>query len=106
MQPVQPQIPAEEMTEAPAPSWRRKLGTLLFIVVCFEVGLFLLVFPWAQYWRNNFIAGATPWVHELWNNNFFRGALSGLGVLNLYISIAEVLRLRRRPADRLKVSML
>lgn len=106
MRPVEPQTRIEEASEAPASNWRRKLGAVLFIVVCFEVGLFLLVFPWAQYWRNNSIAASSPWVHELWNNNFFRGALSGLGVLNLYISIAEIVRLRRRPADRLKVSML
>ncbi len=79
---------------------------LLFIIVCFEVGLFLMLFPWMRYWRTNSIATAAPWVQQLWNNSFFRGALSGLGVLNLYISIAELVRLRRPPADRLKVSVL
>jgi hypothetical protein len=85
---------------------------VLFIVVCFEVGLFLLLFPWMQYWRNNFIAGLAPWVRQLWNSSFFRGALSGVGLVNLYISIAEIIRLRRRasarvsPAGRLKVSVL
>ncbi len=112
MQPVQPQQPLEELAETPRPAWYHKLGMVLFIVVCFEVGLFLLLFPWMQYWRNNTISSLAPWVHDLWNSSFFRGALSGVGLVNLYISIAELIRLRRRgntrgsPADRLKVPVL
>jgi hypothetical protein len=112
MQPVQPQPPLEDLAEPSKPAWYYKLGMVLFIVVCFEVGLFLLLFPWMQYWRNNSIAGLAPWLRQLWNSSFFRGALSGVGMVNLYISIAEIIRLRRRisarvsPADRLKVSVL
>src|ERR1700730_11437890 len=104
MQPLHHSI--EELPESPASDWRRKLGVVLFMMVCFEVGLFLLIFPWMQYWRNNSIAGFAPWMHGLWINPFFRGALSGLGVVNLYISIAEVARFRRPPAGKLKVSVL
>jgi hypothetical protein len=112
MQPVQPQPPLEEMAEPPKHAWYYKLGMVLFIVVSFEVGLFLVLFPWMQYWRNNSIAGLAPWMRPLWNSSFFKGALSGVGLVNLYISIAEVIRLRRRAharvssADRLKVSVL
>jgi hypothetical protein len=45
-----------------------------------------------------------PWLRDYWTSSYFRGAWSGLGVLNIYISIGELLRLRRssrRPADRL-----
>ena len=106
MQPAQPQAPIEELTEPVRPGWSRKLGKLLLILVCFEVGLFLLIFPWMRYWSTNSIAALAPWTGELWNSSFFRGALSGLGLVNLYISIAEMVRLRRPPADRLKVSVL
>jgi hypothetical protein len=106
MQPLQPMPAIEELPEPLASDWRRKLGVVLFVMVCFEVGLFLLIFPWMQFWRNNSIAGLAPWMHELWISPYFRGALSGLGVLNLYISIAEVVRFRRPPAGRLGVSVL
>ncbi|HTR37256.1 MAG TPA: hypothetical protein VMH80_15230 [Bryobacteraceae bacterium] len=110
MQPVEPQTHVE-VAEAPAShSWIHKLGLLLFIIVCFEVGAFLVVFPWTQQWETNALGGLTPWLHDLWINSYFRGALTGLGLLNIYISLTEVFRLRRPPADRvpdrLKVSTL
>jgi hypothetical protein len=87
-------------------TWVHKLGIFLFIIVCFEVGAFLAVFPWTPQWDTNSLAGLFPWLRELWTNSYFRGALSGLGLLNIYISLGEVSRLRRPRADRLKVSTL
>jgi hypothetical protein len=106
MQPVEPQPFVEESAEPPKISWFHRLASLLFIIVCFEVGVFLLVFPWMDYWNNNSIAGFAPWVRAIWESSYFRGALSGLGLVNIFISLGEVLRLRRPRADRLKVSVL
>jgi len=106
MQPVEPQPPATELVEPPRLAWYQWLGSLLFIVVCFEVGVFLLVFPWLDYWNNNLIASLAPWVRDVWMSPFFRGALSGLGIVNMYISLAEIIRVRRPAADRLKESLL
>jgi hypothetical protein len=101
--------PVEAPTHAKH-SWAHKLGIILFVIVCFEVGVFLLVFPWTEQWDGNSIAGLVPWLRDYWTSSYFRGALSGLGVLNIYISIAELLRLRRpgspRSPDRLKASTL
>jgi hypothetical protein len=85
-------------------SWAHKLGVILFVIVCFEVGVFLLIFPWTQQWDGNSLANMLPWLRDYWTSSYFRGAWSGLGVLNIYISIGELLRLRRNsrpPADRL-----
>jgi hypothetical protein len=106
MQPVEPQPFVEEPAEPPKISWFHRLASLLFIIVCFEVGVFLLVFPWMDYWNNNSIAGFAPGVRAIWESSYFRGALSGLGLVNIYISLGEVLRLRRPRADRLKVPVL
>jgi hypothetical protein len=108
MQPVGPLPQAEAPIEPPQPktAWYQKLGVLLFIIVCFEVGVFLLIFPWMEYWNNNSIASFAPWMREIWESPYFRGALSGLGVINICISLAEVFRLRRPPPGRLKVSVL
>ncbi|GAB4363988.1 MAG: hypothetical protein OHK0021_07820 [Bryobacter sp.] len=75
--------------------WMHKLSAILFVVLCFEVGLFLIVFPWLEAWRLNSLAGFSPEWSTLWMNFHFRGAVSGLGLINLYISIAEAFRLRR-----------
>ena len=108
MQPVEPHSTIETPVEPrqPKTAWYQKLGSLLFIIVCFEVGVFLLIFPWMEYWNNNSIASLAPWMRDVWDSPFFRGALSGLGVINICISLAEVFRLRRPPPGRLKVSVL
>jgi hypothetical protein len=76
-------------------SWLRKFGALLFVIFCFEIGVFLLVFPWLDPWPNNWMADVLPWIGTVWSNPYFRGAVSGLGAVNIYISFIEVFRLRR-----------
>ncbi len=99
MHPVETQL-GDSPREAPDRSkhaWVHKLGVLLFIIVCFEVGAFLAVFPWTTQWETNSLANVFPWAREFWSNSYFRGALSGLGLLNIYISLGEVSHLRRSP---------
>ena len=55
-----------------------------------ELGLVLMVIPWSMYWDRNYFAQVLPAVHQLITNNFVRGAVSGLGVINLAIGIAEL----------------
>jgi hypothetical protein len=113
MHPLGPQL-ADESRPAPRPAkhtWIHKLGIFLFVIVCFEVGAFLTVFPWTPQWDNNSVASVLPWLRDLWSSSYFRGALSGLGLLNIYISLGEVSRLRRSgsglpPADKLKATTL
>ena len=74
--------------------WHQKLSSMLLVIFCLEIGTFLLMFPWfGAIWGNNYFSSL---LHRgFWENAYFRGAVSGLGVLNLYVSFAEILRLRR-----------
>ena len=89
---------AEESTpvaQPPAPQyrWYHKFSAVLLITLCLDIGLFLLICPWTVYW-DNFAAFVRVWRPYL-DNMYVRGAISGLGVVNLYISLGEVFRLRR-----------
>jgi len=75
--------------------WYHKMSAVLLITFCLEVGLFLTVFPWTDYWESNYFATLLPQIHQYWDNLYVRGAISGLGLINLYISLVEVFRLRR-----------
>lgn len=75
--------------------WYHKFSAVLLIVLCLEIGLFLLVFPWSEYWQNNYFASLVPHWRQYWMNSYLRGGISGLGVANLYLSLAELFRLRR-----------
>jgi len=55
----------------------------------------LLVFPWSDYWDNNFFSTFLPNLHPLWDNAYVRGGVSGLGVVNVMIAFGELFRLRR-----------
>jgi hypothetical protein len=63
------------------------------------VGLLLVLAPWSAIWERNYFVEHLPWVAAIARNNFVRGAVSGLGVVNLAAGIAELLSLfamRRR----------
>jgi hypothetical protein len=81
--------------------WYHKLTGILFVVLCFEIGLFLLFFPWSDLWRPNLLGNWSPEWGMLWMNFYFRGAISGLGLINIFISITEAFGLRRFAAQPL-----
>jgi hypothetical protein len=103
MMPSDPDTPsgappaASEDSAAPIPTyrWYDKFSAVLFIGFCLAIGLFLLIFPWTEYWGGNYFAAFVPEWHQYWDNMYVRGAISGLGVVNLYIFFVEVFRLRR-----------
>ena len=91
--------PMLESAPQPVFRWYHKLIGLLFVILCFEMGIFLLAFPWSSYWNSNYFSGLSPEWREFWINPYFRGAVSGLGLTNLYVSLLEVFRLRRFSAE-------
>jgi hypothetical protein len=88
-------VQSERGDQTPPHRWQDKLLALLGVIFCFELGVFLLVFPWATEWDINYFPRLPLWFRQLWINPFFRGAVSGLGLVNIYISFVEVFRLRR-----------
>ena len=90
---------AVEHSDAPAStherSFQSRLMGLVFVIFCFEVGVFLFVFPWLGMWETSSVPVLAPWLEEIWGNPFFRGALSGIGAVNIYISFVEMVRLVR-----------
>ncbi len=63
---------------------------LLYIAYFFEVGLFLILIPWSDFWDRNYFVYALPALRVLMLNNFVRGGVSGLGVVNLIVGMAEL----------------
>jgi len=45
-------------------------------------------------------------MRDVWDSAYFRGAVSGLGLINIYIALAEIARFKRPRPDRLKVPVL
>jgi hypothetical protein len=75
--------------------WYHKAAAILYVFFCFEIGVFLFLFPWLEIWDQNYFSSLSPAWSELWNSNYFRGAVSGVGLIDIGISFAELFRLRR-----------
>ena len=63
---------------------------LLYVAFFLEVGLLLVVLPWSGFWERNYFAMTWPALRDLLTNNFVRGAVTGLGLVNLYAGFADL----------------
>jgi hypothetical protein len=66
-----------------------RLLAVAFILFCFEIGLFLIFVPWSSLWEHNVLLLYLP-LRSLLLNNFVRGAVSGLGVVDLFLGLGEL----------------
>ena len=83
--------PAQDSKPGRAVKWHRRVLAFCFIIFAFEIGIFLVVFPWLRNWNLNWVPIHWPGLTSIWRNPYFRGALTGLGLLNIYVSLAELL---------------
>lgn len=67
-----------------------KLFFSIYVLYCFEVGLFLIVFPWMQFWEDNSVLFNYPVLRPILLNNFFRGGVTGLGFANVILGVWEI----------------
>ena len=66
------------------------LRRLLFAAYFFEVGLLLVIIPWSTFWDQNAVLEAIPAVYRWTRSEFVRGAISGVGALNVGAGLAEL----------------
>ena len=63
----------------------------LYVVFFVQVGLLLIVMPWwPAFWESNYFAVAWPPLRTVLTNNFVRGAVTGLGFVNLFAGFADL----------------
>jgi hypothetical protein len=67
---------------------------ILYVLLCFELGVFLLVLPWVPIWSHNHFVTAGGWFSVFALNHYVRGAVSGLGLADIWLAIHELWRLR------------
>ncbi len=73
-------------------SWRgfTWIWHLLYIIYSFEVGGVLVFLPWLGIWENNYLLYRYPNFRPLLANSFLKGAVLGLGIVNILIGIQEI----------------
>lgn len=74
--------------------WWRRIQAIVFILFCLEMGIVLVLFPWSSMWDRNYFFLLVPRWGALFASSYLRGAVSGVGLLNVWIAVAEAWRLR------------
>jgi hypothetical protein len=60
------------------------------VALFLEVGLLLIVLPWSSFWERNYFVYVWPALRPALMNDFVRGAVTGLGFVNLFAGFAEL----------------
>ena len=79
--------------------WLQRLWLVVFVLFCLEVGIILTVLPWTRLWVDNSLTLPYPSLRDVLANNFVRGLVSGLGLVDIWMGVAEAVTYRESPRD-------
>ncbi|MGH9528279.1 MAG: hypothetical protein ACRD2F_16480 [Terriglobales bacterium] len=83
---------AESVAYSTAPGHWSRVGRALFILALLELGLLLLVLPWTSLWQHNYLLQHWTWLGQWPLSSYARGAVSGWGLINLWLGTGEIVR--------------
>jgi hypothetical protein len=82
-----------------------KITVIVYILICFEVGVLLLILPWySAFWDENFFLYYVTdkfhatWIPDLLTSGFVKGIVTGIGVLNILAGLLDVFKFRESVA--------
>ena len=90
-----PQQPVEQQ-EAELPVWLQRTFVVVYVLFCIELGLALLVLPWTRFWFYEGRVENWPVMQQWLHNGFLRGAISGLGLIDIWLGVMEAVIYRDR----------
>ncbi len=75
----------------------QRVFVIVYVLFCIELGLVLVALPWmAGYWFSGGLLEQWPALQSMLQSGFVRGAVSGLGLLDIWLGIMEAVRYRDR----------
>ena len=63
---------------------------MLITALLLEMGLLLVLVPWSAFWDRNYFADVVPFLRDVLSNNYVRGAVMGLGLINVWAALSEL----------------
>ncbi len=92
--------PAESESIRPTaeglPVWMQRTFLVVFVILCIELGVVLVVAPWTPVWTDNRLFLNFPQLKTLLRLGFVRGMISGIGLLDIWIGIWEAVHYKDR----------
>jgi hypothetical protein len=77
-----------------------RLLRVVFLLLWLEVGLVLILVPWSEIWDVNYFLYQYPGLGLFVKNPYLRGAISGLGVMNVFLALEAFRRRTSAVATR------
>jgi hypothetical protein len=75
--------------------WLQRLSLVVLVIFCLYLGLLLAALPWlTPMWDRNELLLQFPALHSFLIKGWVRGLVSGLGLLDLWIGISELIHYR------------
>jgi hypothetical protein len=78
----------DDAHDRPSP-WPARIALAIEVMVWFELGLILIFVPWRRAWTDNSLILNFPHLREFLAMNFVRGAVTGIGLLDLWMGISR-----------------
>ena len=83
---------ARRSAEGPAPVWLQRISLCVLVLFCVYLGVLVMVLPWwTRMWDQNMFLEARPHLARVMHLGAVRGAISGLGLLDIWIGFWEAL---------------
>lgn len=96
-QPAAPQPPPRDASSAPAPVWVQRISLFILVLFCIYLGIIVTILPWwKDVWDKNMFLMAHPQLWAILRLGPVRGVISGLGLLDIWIGIAEAIHYREQ----------
>lgn len=74
---------------------------MVYVAFFLEVGLLLVIMPWwPALWDHNYFVERWPALEPFLTNNFVRGAVTGLGLVNLFAGFSDLALIFHQSSQR------
>lgn len=78
------------------PLWMRRTKLVILVMACIYLGIILIILPWNEAWTQNGLIHRYPGLRDLAMSNFTRGAITGLGFVNVWLGVWEAVHYREK----------
>lgn len=89
-----PRPTSADGSKATSPLWVQRISLVIFVMFCIELGMLLAVLPWTRVWMDNSLLTSYPAIRGVLHMSFVRGAISGLGLVDIWMGIWEAVHYR------------
>jgi hypothetical protein len=79
------------VSHSSVPRWAARIFLVIEVVIWIELGMILVVVPWTHAWSENSLILDYPRIRELLSMNFVRGAVTGIGLLDIWAGVSQAI---------------